>query len=117
MSCYFDSLSYFFQVDRNLLRREICNYLESNRPLFDDIETKVILNEIDSQYIAKMRLEETWAGAIEISASCNLWNIVIVVHNSQLKPIVFEPLNKKPKHVIHLHWTGNHYEPFVPKQT
>jgi hypothetical protein len=62
-----------------------------------------------------MRHEETWAGGIEIRAACNLWCIVIVVHNQELKPIVFEPIQKIHKAVIHLYWTGNHYEPLKIK--
>ena len=111
MSCFFDSLSHFFHVDSRILRREICNYLESNAPLFDDVPTNIILNEIDKNYVTKMRHDQTWAGGIEIRSACNLWEIVIVVHSHRTKPIIFEPISKRYKCIIHLFWTGNHYEP------
>ena len=111
MSCYFDSLSHYFHVNSNIIRQEICNYLDSNQPIFDDIETKVVLDSIDPDYVNKMRRSSTWGGGIEISAACNIWKLVIVVHSNNMKPVVFEPLDKKYAHVIHLFWTGNHYEP------
>lgn len=111
MSCLFDSLSYYFNVRSDILRNEICNYLEHNAPLFDDIPTNVVLDVIDKDYIAKMRERETWGGGIEISAACNIWKLVIVVHSHHMKPVIFEPLDKKYTHIIHLLWTGNHYEP------
>jgi len=111
MSCLFDSLSYYFNVKSDIIRNEICNYLEHNAPLFDDIPTNVVLDVIDEDYIAKMRERETWGGGIEISAACNIWKLVIVVHSHHMKPVIFEPLDKKYLHVIHLLWTGNHYEP------
>lgn len=111
MSCLFDSLSYHFNVKSDIIRNEICNYLEHNAPLFDDIPTNVLLNVIDDDYISKMRQQNTWGGGIEISAACNIWKLVIVVHSHNMKPVVFEPLDKKYTHVFHLFWTGNHYEP------
>ena len=115
MSCFFDSLSYFFNVNSQILRNEICNYLESDAPLFDDIHTTLLLEILDKDYISKMRHQDTWGGGIEISAACNIWNIVIVVHSHQMKPVVFEPLSKKPTHIINLFWTGNHYQPLEMK--
>jgi hypothetical protein len=112
MSCYFDSLSHYFHVNSNIIRKEICDYLEENRPIFDDIETKVVLDTIDKNYVARMRHQSTWGGGIEISATCNIWNINVVVHSNQMKPVVFEPIHKRPLYTIHLHWNGSHYEPY-----
>ena len=111
MSCYFDSLSHFFHVKSGILRQEICNYLEANAPIIDDMETAALLDVLDKDYIKKMRRDETWAGGIEISATCNIWGISVVVYSHHAKPIVFQPLNKKPRDVINLLWTGNHYQP------
>ena len=111
MSCFFDSLSYFFNADSSALRNEICNYLDSNSPIMEDIETKTILDIIHPDYVNVMRNQNTWAGGVEISAACNIWNISIAVHSHQEKPIIFEPLNKNHKYMVNLFWTGNHYQP------
>ena len=111
MSCYFDSLSHYFHVNSNIIRQEICNYLDSNQPIFDDIETKVVLDSIDPDYVNKMRRSSTWGGGIEISATCNIWNINVVVHSQRMKPVLFEPLSKRPLYTIHIHWNGSHYKP------
>jgi hypothetical protein len=111
MSCLFDSISHFF-VDATSadIRNAICNYLEANRPIFDDLDTETILNITDPNYIRHMRNPNTWGGGIEISAACNIWNIVIAIHRNGYSPIVFKPLNNTAKHVINIFYTGNHYE-------
>lgn len=117
MSCYFDSLSQFFHVNSNVLRQEICNYLAMNKPIMEDIETNDLLKILDEGYVERMRRSETWAGGIEISATCNLWGVTVVVHSNRAKPIVFQPMNKTSKYVINLFWTGNHYEPLLRRSS
>lgn len=115
MSCYFDSLSQFFHVNSNVLRQEICNYLEKNEPILDGMETKELLSILQDGYVDNMRRSSTWAGGVEISATCNLWGVTVVVHSHHAKPIVFEPIKKQSRGVIELFWTGNHYEPLLRK--
>ena len=112
MSCLFDSISHFF-VDATSanIRNEICNYLEANQPIFDDLDTLTILEIIDPNYIRHMRNPNTWGGGIEISAACNIWSLTIVIHRNGYPPIIFEPLNHQAKHVINIFYTGNHYQP------
>ena len=112
MSCLFDSISYFMNINSNELRQHVCNYLESNNPVIDGIETNQILNFDDENYIEKMRINNTWGGAIEISAICNMLNLKIIVKNLQdNKDIEFKSLNNIVKHIIYISWTGNHFEP------
>jgi OTU-like cysteine protease len=117
MSCLFDSLSFFFKINSDETRQKICNYLERNEKIIDEMETHFILS-LDGlssdEYIKNMRLTNTWGGAIEIQAACNLWNIKIVVHNKRNIPntaIEFLPIKSKYSVVINLEWTGNHYKP------
>ena len=44
MSCLFDSLSYFINLDSKNIRQNICNYLESNNSLIEGLDTSVILS-------------------------------------------------------------------------
>ena len=112
MSCLFDSISYFMNINSEELRQHVCNYLESNNPIIDGVDTNTVLNLDDDNYIYKMRLSNTWGGAIEISAICNMLNLKIIVKNLQdNKDIEFKPLNNEIKHIIHISWTGNHFEP------
>ena len=117
MSCLFDSLSFFFKINSNETRQKICNYLERNEKIIDEMDTKFILS-LDgltpAEYIKNMRQEHTWGGAIEIQAACNLWNIKIVVHNKRNNPntsIEFLPIKSSYSITINLEWTGNHYRP------
>ena len=111
MSCLFDSISHFFvDATGENIRNEICNYLEANQPIFDDVDTHTILNVIDPDYIRHMRNPNTWGGGIEISAACNIWSFVITIHRHGYSPIIFKPLNNNAKHAINIIYTGNHYE-------
>ena len=114
MSCLFDSLSYFINLDSKNIRQNICNYLESNNSLIEGLDTSVILS-LDmpkEQYINNMRQENIWGGGIEIQAACNIWEIKIVIFNQRNNTIIeFIPLNKKIHNLIKLIWYGNHFEP------
>jgi hypothetical protein len=120
MSCLFNSLSRFLNLSSNEIRNEICNYLEENKPIIDGLDTKFIL-ELDGgpNYIQNMRKTSTWGGAIEIQAACSIWNIKCIVidirSNSKLqKKIEFCPVEGNFEKIIHVTWSGGHYEPYVP---
>ena len=115
MSCLFDSISYFLRIDSFQTRQKICDYLESNQEILSGIDTKLILNMEDPNYINKMRGTTTWGGALEIKAACNLWNIKIVVYIDRLhnKKIEFIPSNEEYIGVIEIEWQGNHFIPVV----
>jgi len=122
MSCLFNSLSHFIpQTDPQAIRQRICDYLQSNSPIIDGMDTHEVL-QLDSpnsyeQYIGAMRSPSTWGGAIEIQAACNIWSVRIIVHDIRSSkgqtPIEFLPISNTPPSdtPFELEWSGGHYEP------
>ena len=116
MSCLFNSLSNFINLDSYNIRQKICNYLENNQPIIEGIDTDLILSLDSSKddYINNMRSTSTWGGAIEIQAACNLWSLRIIIINIRNLPntqIEFLPLSNNYTHTIKISWNGYHYEP------
>jgi hypothetical protein len=117
MSCLFNSLSYFINEPSCQIRQKICDYLQSNLPIMDGIETSVVLEleqNSSSNYINSMRSTSTWGGAIEIQVACNIWKICVNVRNDRdrsEKKIQFIPITNQYDRTIDIYWTGGHYEP------
>jgi hypothetical protein len=121
MSCLFQSLSYFLaHKDYGRLRQDICNFLESNQPLVDDLTIKDIaeFEGIDKDtYIQNMRNDNTWGGAPEIKAFCEMYNVIVkVIVKQSGKLIEFKPSNTETTRFVVITWSGNHFEPFVIEQ-
>ena len=59
MSCLFNSLSCFSNLDSTTIRNIICNYLETNGKIIEDLDTDLILaiDNIDGLLIGKASLE------------------------------------------------------------
>ena len=83
MSCLFNSLSReihhknIYSISSYELRQEACNYLYHDFPIISGISTQNILNITYgdySIYITNMRHKNTWGGAIEIQAICNIFS-------------------------------------------
>lgn len=114
MSCLFNSLSYFINIDSYTIRQLICNYLQENKPIIDGLSTDIILEYENNNYISNMRQTSTWGGAIEIQCACNIWKTRIIVKNyrdSVNTNIEFIPLSGNYEKTINIYWTGGHYEP------
>jgi hypothetical protein len=118
MSCLFNSLSHFLNIPSQTIRQTICEYLASNEPLFEDLDTRIVLglDGLPENYVLKMRNQSTWGGAIEINAACNIWNLNITVCNIRDRnstKIIFQPIivHGTPLREIVLEWSGNHYSP------
>lgn len=114
MSCLFNSLSHFLQEDSFTIRQKICDYLQNNGKIIEDLETNFILDLENPNYITDMRNMTTWGGAIEIQSACNIWNIRIIVkdiRNQPNKEIEFIPVNADYQKTINIEWGGGHYEP------
>jgi len=116
MSCLFVSLDYFIRENSFAIRQKICDYLEENKPIMEGLETRVILDMENPNYIQHMRSTSTWGGAIEIQAACNIWGVRIIVkdiryNHSQNNNIEFIPINNSYDRSITLEWSGGHYEP------
>lgn len=121
MSCLFNSLSFFIKDDSNKIRQAICDYLQENKPIIQDMETNEVLN-LESKnaetYVSKMRSTSTWGGAIEIQTACNIWDMRINVSNyrdNNNRVIEFVPLKGTYERTIDIYWTGGHYEPIRTK--
>jgi len=113
MSCLFHSFSKFIGKEHFEIRKEICDYLQEDNVLFDNLTISDIA-EFEGiskeQYINDMRQHHTWGGAPEIKAFCELYNIgvkVLVIHDN--KEIEFIP--KTQTKIIKISWNGGHFEP------
>jgi len=125
MSCLFNSLSYFIPESSHDIRQKICDYLQENKPIIQDLDTQFILSFEKPNYIENMRLHHEWGGAIEIQSACNIWNLKITVKNYRNNDkignnvgnntnIEFIPVTYSTNidyKKIELEWTGGHYEP------
>ena len=112
MSCLFDTLSHFVKdIDAYTLRQIICDFLEKNPTLMDNIPVNDIIqwtNDTDlNTYIKKMRLHSEWGSSLEIISFCNLMKCKVNVEHKR-KKIEFIP-NKPAKYEITIGYTGNHY--------
>lgn len=124
MSCLFRSLAFFVHsVNEEELRHIICNYLEKNPTIMDDLSLKDILHiegMETADYVQNMRYSSTWGGAIEIKAFCNIYQVGVVVRiQSTGKEVVFKPSsmeNATCLNAVLIEWSGNHYEPIEPKK-
>ena len=114
MSCLFNSLSKFVNLSPLNLRLAICDYLQTNPVLMDDMSAEAVI-ESDSdtdlnKYVLIMRNESAMGGAIEIRSFTNIFKINIVVqcmpNNKQI-----EFINNKHNRTERIIWTGNHYDP------
>ena len=116
MSCLFNSISHFVDGNGQVVRQKICDYLQNNNKIIDGLDTKFILDMESKDYVKKMRLSNTWGGAIEIQGACNIWKLKIVVKNIKHNKknnvdIEFLPVDSVFNKTIHLTWSGGHYEP------
>ena len=114
MSCLFDTLSKFVDLNSNDLRQNICNYMSNNPIVIDDIKINQFLkgntNNME-EYVKDMKKKSTWGGGIEIKLFCNMYNKVVIVENTQDgKHIEFLPFGKySKKDIINIKWNGSHY--------
>jgi hypothetical protein len=115
MSCLFHSFAILIGKDHYEIRKEICDYLQDDNLLFDNLTIKDIAEfegMSKEQYINSMRQYHTWGGAPEIKAFCEIYNTcvkVLVIHDN--KEIEFTP--KCPTQFIKISWNGSHFEPLL----
>lgn len=111
MSCLFDSLSRFLLINSFQLRQHICNYLENDPSLYDEIKASDWIfweyNTNLNNYVRNMRQHHIWGGGIEIKSFCNIYNVQVNVH-LQYKTISFYP-NSFIDKIININYTGNHF--------
>lgn len=121
MSCLFDSLSTFVALNPYELRQAICDYLETNPLLMDDLRAENVI-ELENgnkmiDYIRSMRNQSTMGGAIEIRAFVNIFKINIRVKSlPNQKNIEFVNSNSNNasnnawREII---WNGGHFDPLI----
>ena len=114
MSCLFRSLAYYVDnLDTESLRQKICDYMEKNPCIIDDIPINLITEWTHGsslqQYIKKMRLSSTWGTGVEIKCFCDMLGVYVNVHHNN-RVIEFIPRKLYVNKVIQLRYNGNHYE-------
>ena len=120
MSCLFESLSYFVpETDAQLLREVICDYLETDPVLYDDVKVSYLLDDNEtpsdlSEYVKEMRNPETWGSALEIECFCRLYKVCVEVVGAVKKQrFGAEYQNLSSFKIL---WDGGHYEPILRTQ-
>lgn len=116
MSCLFNTLSKFISLSSNDLRENICNYLQNNPILYDDMRAEDAIMWSNegykdiNQYISMMRRTSTWGGAIEIKSFCNMYHTKVTVNGRNGRERVeFLPIIKSSSNDININWNGGHY--------
>ena len=65
-----------------------------------------------------MRRDNTWGGAIEIQAICNIFKVRVIVVNIRNRfrngrEIEFLPVHENYSNTLKITWSGGHYEPML----
>jgi hypothetical protein len=114
MSCLFNSLAYFVNINSDILRSSICDYIKTNPKILYDINMEdVILWENGKtldEYVSCMRNTSTWGGGIEIKCFCEMFNLPVLVHFG-IRDIMFLPNSNSNSNPVELLYNGGHYEP------
>ena len=116
MSCLFDSLSKFVSINSHDLRQGICDFLDTNPKLLDDMSASDVINfesnmELN-RYVANMRQYSTMGGATEIKAFCVMFKMNAKIQSiPNGKTIEFIINDTYP--FVYLKWTGGHYDPIA----
>jgi hypothetical protein len=122
MSCLFNSFSHFKHIVKNdsseVIRSKICDYLESNPQVLEDIKAEQIVdwesNMKLEDYVRRMRSTSTWGGANEIFCFCKIYNVnveVINIRDGKIDNNVIQFKNTESNETIKITWSGGHYEP------
>lgn len=120
MSCLFNSLSRFVEQDAYEIRQTICNFLEADNVLFDDVKSSDVTKwdgntSLDS-YVRRMRSTSTWGGAPELKAFCEIWGMGVNVYSPDKKLVAsFVPSREYDK-IVNLKWSGCHYDPLPDRE-
>ena len=82
MSCLFNSLSRFVDLDAAGLRAEICNFILANAgSLMPGLDAQTLLGMPLLTYVRRMQKPSTWGGAVEIQAFCQRFDAEVEVVN------------------------------------
>ena len=125
MSCLFNSLSSLIGEPAQQIRLKICDYLETNPQLYEDLSASLAVKiekkmEL-ARYIQETRSPSTWGGAIEIRSFVNIWKRPVKVWAIREKRWIEFPCEVvqiiqpgqlcQPNKECRISWSGGHYEP------
>lgn len=115
MSCLFDSLAPAVGLHPWVLRRAIAAYLKTDPKLLEDIKATDIISWTEGQdlqsYANRMAQSNTWGGAIEIRAFCELFEMNVIVHVLYTGYQFPVETSKIPRKIVHIRYDGIHFEP------
>jgi hypothetical protein len=112
MSCLFESLACFVGSTADGLRNEICDFLQTDPVLYDDVRVSHLLDDAETpsdlrRYVHEMRKPTTWGSALEIECFCRLYRCRVDVNVAKTGAVArFGAGRMKPFIVL---WDGAHY--------
>ena len=116
MSCLFNSLSKYVENESmggNELRKIICDFLETNPLLIDDMSAETIINNETNlslaDYVNQMRRYDTFGGAIEIRCFTKIFKLNVMVKSLPNKKDIEFVENTNFLWSI-ISWSGGHFE-------
>ena len=120
MSCLFDTLCKFVDLNSQELRNNICNYLSENPKMFENVSASDYVSWSNegynslNDYILSMRNPGTWGGAIEIKAFCNMYfmNVNVLDTRTNKNTIQFVE-GSKAKKTLNIKWPLQGENPFL----
>ena len=117
MSCLFISLGRLMHLPHHTVRRQICDHMARNLDvLYLDMQIRDWIRwqgTEPSRYIAEMRQQHRWGGAMEIAIATQLYHVDVEVVDTRRKRIAefVEHQDRVASTRLRLIWTGNHYTP------
>jgi hypothetical protein len=118
MSCLFHSIGACLGFTQEAVRHDILEYMVDNADKkHDDVKLKDWIESAEDvsfeAYLADMRKEDTWGGAVELDIACLLYNANVIVHFNKKRIVIGTPRSKE----LHIKYTGNHFEPLGMRLT
>jgi len=117
MSCLFLSLAPIVNMHPMEVRLRIVEYLKTNPAIMDELKAEDIVKLSDTKetfqsYTEKMKSPDTWGGALEIRAFCQLFKVNVTVHVVYTgKEFTFYS-NIASSKTMHIKYTGTHFVPY-----
>nr|QBK87490.1 MAG: OTU-like cysteine protease [Marseillevirus LCMAC201] len=114
MSCLFNSLAPAVNLHPEVLRKAIAAYLKTDPELLDNVKATDVVEWTEGstleEYADRMSQSGTWGGAIEIKAFCELFDMDVTVHVIYTGKEFTVESSKTPLRIVHINYTGNHFE-------
>jgi hypothetical protein len=79
-NCFFHTLATALKLNHDIVRRRICDYIDSHRTFFEPMISVDSSHNTFENYIKKMRLNGQYGGTPEIIAAMMMYNRPIIVY-------------------------------------